>query len=371
MRSTRWISVFAALMILPASAGTPADAADIKREFTLANEAWGLKLKLAATPEAQREVWKARPDAAIYGKRMWNQIRSSLAEEWTLEPAAWLLRLAPSAVEVQPNGSTRPALLDATKIIREAIEKHHLRSPKLAPVCVALTVGQDPATLTLLEKIEAQNPDPKIQGVAALAQAMYLKSLGDANDVVRRRLSLIRKAIINSADIEIDGASVAKIAEDELYVIRFLTTGKVAPDLSGTDSGGRPMKLSDYQGKTVILMFWNSGMPEFDRTLEMAAAWEKKFAGKPLVIVGVNNDPTETLRNLQANGRVTWPNFTDNTNLLADEYRIAARPLVFVLDGERKIRFLGTPGSFVELTAEAILSEPAATPAVEAPPAGK
>jgi hypothetical protein len=79
MRSTRWISVFAALMILPASAGTPADAADIKREFTLANEAWGLKLKLAATPEAQREVWKARPDAAIYGKRMWNQIRSSLA----------------------------------------------------------------------------------------------------------------------------------------------------------------------------------------------------------------------------------------------------------------------------------------------------
>jgi len=369
MRSTCWISVFAALMILPASAGNPTEAADIKREFTLANEAWSLKLKLAATPEAQREVWKARPDATVYGKRMWNQIRSSLNEEWTLEPAAWLLRLAPFAVEIQPNGATRSALLDATKTIREAIEKHHLRSPKLAPVCLALTVGQEPAALTLLEKIEAQNQDQKVQGVAALAQAMYLKSLGDANDVVRRRLSLLRKAIIQSADVEIDGVSVAKIAEDELYVIRFLTMGKVAPDLSGTDSGGRPMKLSDYQGKAVILLFWNSNMPEVDRTLEMAAGWEKKFAGKPLVVVGVNSDPTETLRNLQANGRVTWPNYTDAPNRLANEYRVATRPLVFVLDGQRKIRFLGAPGSFIDLTAEAILAEPA--PAAEAPPAGQ
>jgi hypothetical protein len=94
------------------------------------------------------------------------------------------------------------------------------------------------------------------------------------------------------------------------------------------------------------------------------AGWEKKFAGKPLAIVGVNNDPIETLRNLQASGRVTWPNFTDNTNRLAADYRVGARPLAYVLDGERRIRFLGSPGSFVELTAEAVLAE-GATPAAK------
>jgi len=368
MHAFRWIPVFAALAALPAAAGTPAEAANLQREFTLANEAWTLKLKVAASPEAQRDAWKARPDAAVYGKRMWNQLRSSLNEEWMLEPAAWLLRIAPSAVETQPDGSAKPVLADAVTTIREAVEKNHLRSGKLAPLCMALAAGHDPSALSLLEKIESANPDPKIQGVAALAQATLLKNLGDEGEVMRRRLTLIRKAIINSADIEIDGTTVAKIAEDELYIIRYLTKGRVAPDLSGTDSGGRPLKLSDYQGKTVILLFWGSGMPEFDRTVDMVAAWAKKFEGKPVAIVGVNNDPIETLRNLQAGGRVTWPNFTDNTNRLAADYRVGARPLVYVLDGERKIRYLGAPGSFVELTAEAVQAE---TTAPAPPAAGK
>jgi len=368
MHAFRWIPVFAALAALPAAAGTPAEAANLQREFTVANEAWTLKLKVAASPEAQRDAWKARPDAAVYGKRMWNQLRSSLNEEWMLEPAAWLLRIAPSAVETQPDGSAKPVLADAVTAIREAVEKNHLRSDKLAPLCMALAAGHDPSALSLLEKIESANPDPKIQGVSALAQATLLKNLGDEGEVMRRRLTLIRKAIINSADIEIDGTTVAKIAEDELYIIRYLTKGRVAPDLSGTDSGGRPLKLSDYQGKTVILLFWGSGMPEFDRTVDMVAAWAKKFEGKPVAIVGVNNDPLETLRNLQAGGRVTWPNFTDNTNRLAADYRVGARPLVYVLDGERKIRYLGAPGSFVELTAEAVQAE---TTSPAAPAAGK
>ena len=103
-------------------------------------------------------------------------------------------------------------------------------------------------------------------------------------------------------------------------------------------------------------------------TVDMVAAWAKKFEGKPVAIVGVNNDPLETLRNLQAGGRVTWPNFTDNTNRLAADYRVGARPLVYVLDGERKIRYLGAPGSFGELTAEAGQAE---TTAPAAPAAGK
>ena len=42
---------------------------------------------------------------------------------------------------------------------------------------------------------------------------------------------------------------------------------------------------------------------------------------------------------------------------LAKEYRVGSWPLVYVLDGERKIHYVGAPGSFVELTAEALLAE--------------
>jgi hemerythrin-like domain-containing protein len=74
----------------------------------------------------------------------------------------------------------------------------------------------------LLEKIERGSPDRKVQGVAALGVSMILKTLGDEGDVMKRRLAMLRKAIIESSDVEIEGQTVAKLAEDELYIIRYL-----------------------------------------------------------------------------------------------------------------------------------------------------
>lgn len=379
MTFLRWLPACVLLTALPVSAGTPNQAAAIKQEYKLSQEAWTLKMKLATTPEARAEAARVRPDNAVFAKRMWECLKPSLSEDWTLEPVSWLLQLAPAALVLQPDGTLKPALPDMSRTVCQAIEKYHLRSPKLAPVCLALASSKDTLSLSLLEKIAGTNPDPKVQGVAALAQAIALKGMSDDTEAMRRRLTLLRKAIINSADIEVDGVLVAKIAEDELYVILHLAKGRVAPDLSGTDSGGRTMKLSDHEGKVIVLLFWNTGMAEPERTLEMAAAWQEKFKGKPFVVIGVNNDPVDTLRKLQAGSKlkpdddhettIAWPNFSDPTDLLSAQYRVGFRPLAYVLDGERKIRYSGTPGSFVELTAEAVIGEIKPTEDV-APPAG-
>jgi hypothetical protein len=34
--------------------------------------------------------------------------------------------------------------------------------------------------------------------------------------------------------------------------------GQVAPEISGEDVDGKPMKLSDYRGKVVVLDFWGN-----------------------------------------------------------------------------------------------------------------
>ncbi|NJM37299.1 MAG: hypothetical protein HC845_05190 [Akkermansiaceae bacterium] len=118
-----------------------------------------------------------------------------------------------------------------------------------------MSASSDPKSLAVLEKIQSSHKDEKIQGVAALAAAMRLRNLGDDGDIMKRRITYIRKAIIQSADVELEGASVAKLAEDELYIIRFLTKGRVAPDLVGVDSANRPLSLSAHQGKVIILIF--------------------------------------------------------------------------------------------------------------------
>ena len=52
------------------------------------------------------------------------------------------------------------------------------------------------------------------------------------------------------------GASLAEIAQQELFVLRHLAIGDVAPEIKGEDIDDRPMKLSDYRGKVVVLDFW-------------------------------------------------------------------------------------------------------------------
>lgn len=50
--------------------------------------------------------------------------------------------------------------------------------------------------------------------------------------------------------------SLGKAAEGDLYQLRNLQVGMVAPDIEGEDIEGVPFKLSDYRGKVVVLDFW-------------------------------------------------------------------------------------------------------------------
>jgi hypothetical protein len=52
------------------------------------------------------------------------------------------------------------------------------------------------------------------------------------------------------------GGTVREKAKAELFQIRHLSVGKVAPDIEGEDQDGKRFKLSDYRGKVVLLDFW-------------------------------------------------------------------------------------------------------------------
>lgn len=355
-RMSRLIALFFLLMFSHAGA-SPADAQRVEKAYQLAMDKWALEMRIAATPAEQSKAWADRPDATPFARQMWDAMNQSLNEDWTLEPAAWFLRITPGLLATNPKGGTMPIFAKENEAIRKAVETYHLNSLKLIPVCSALASSPDPHSLALLEKIQASHPDPKTQGVAALGAAMQFKTLGDNGNIMGKRLTYLRKAIIQSANVEIDGTTVAKLAEDELYIIRLLTKGRVAPDLVGVDSANHPLSLSANQGKVILLLFWNSNVPDAKRVVEITTAMETKFKGRPLAILGVNNDPLEKLRTLQADGLVPWTNFSDPENKLAKDYRVGSWPLVYVLDGERKIHYSGAPGSFAELTVEALLAE--------------
>ena len=307
------------LLLAAESIASPAEALKIQNSWKLTMENWSVNARTAVTPEARAKVIAERPDAGAYALQMWQTMGVSLKEDWTLEPAAWFLQIARSQITRNADGSTAPTFAIETEAVRKSVETDHLKSPNLIPMCMALAAESDPRSLSILEKIETGNPDKKTQGVAALGAAMILKNLGDNPDLARKRLTYLRKAIINSSDVDLNGITVAKLAENELYLIRYLAKGRVAPDISGVDAAGRPLKLSDMKGKVVLLLFWSSTIQESDRVIQMTAAMVKKFKDQPVAILGVNHDSLEILRSMEAEGTVNWRNFSDPENKLADE----------------------------------------------------
>lgn len=369
MTSFLRLPLLVTVLLQAAVHATPADAERVKTSFKADMEKWTLAVNAAATPDARTKAWSTRPDPAVYGRRMWNAISPALDQEWVLDPLAWFIGLtinlqstaggavagapAPDAA-VSPVGPAFARELDAAGT---AVATYHMRSPKLAPVCLAYASGSDPRSLMLLEKIESGHAAKTVQGVAALAIAMRLRSIGDDRELMSKRLKLLRKAIIESADVEINGISMAKLTQDEIYVIRYLTKGRVAPELVGVDSGSRSMKLSDHRGKIVVLVFWNSGVADVVRLLEFTKSIRATYPGGKLAVVGVNNDTLKNLRSIQQTDAdlLDFPNFSDPGGSLAATYRVSSLPVIFVLDGERKIQYVGAPGAFVKATIAALM----------------
>ncbi len=358
MRSLLILTIFFSLISSNVFAQSVAMADGLRKEFKGKLDVWTLSLRAATTREAQQKLWNERPDGDEYAKKIWSNLRGSLEQEGSLDTASWLLKLVRSLPVEDVSPEKQEFRTEIVQQVSAVVEKQHLRSPRLASMCMGLVAVGDMRSMKLLERIEKENPDRTVQGVAALGVAMLLESLSDDVRTMKRRLNLIRKAIIESAHVEIDGVTIAKLADDQLYVIRYLTKGREAPDLKGVDVSGNPLSLSDLKGKVVVLVFWNTAMDDFARFLDIHQKLTKNMEGKNFALIGVTNDSATTLRVLQANGSLPWRNICDTNSTLAKQYRVQSRPFAYVLDQNRVIQYMGNPGSFAELTADALMLNP-------------
>jgi peroxiredoxin len=350
------IALFFLLLFSLHAQASPAEAERIKRGFELGAETWGLKMKIATDPVEREKLMANRPDPAAAADELWRQIAPSLKEDWTIPYAAFFLDLTRNLTVAGTDGNTGTAFAEERKRALETFAANHTAKPGIAPFSIALAESGDPKSLPLLEKIMAENPDDATKGIAALGAALLLKNLGDAPEVMQKRLTYLRQAIIMASDQSIGGTSVADIVTDELYVIRHLAKGRTAPDLSGTDVSGRVIRLSELRGKTVVLLFWDAKSPETDKVIGLTNQMTMKYADKPVALVGVTPEALDRIRELQADGSIRWNNIIDPEDKLAKEYRITARPAVLIIGPAGKIEYSGLPGSFAELTVDALLA---------------
>lgn len=339
----------------PTTFASEAGAAEVVKGYERELAAFSARLEGAADIDEQRLVWAEAPSPDVFGQKLFNEVNGAWNQPWFLEYAPALLERAPAfSIRLVEGSQTRTPL----NLIREAAEKFHFADERVGRVALALTIDSGPKTRAFVEKVESTHPSKKVQGQAAMALALLSRELGDGGGVAQfkaQRLDWVRKAIIESNDVEYNGTTVGKLAEDFLFEIMNLEKGMKAPDLLGWNISREAMKLSDFEGKPVVLVFWHSRMEASEETLEFMRKMEERLGPKGVAILGVAAESSLVLREMVKSGDVTWKNWVDDQGKHSDEYRVRSFPAAWVLDGERKVQYRGVPGAFVELTAEALL----------------
>jgi hypothetical protein len=143
----------------------------------------------------------------------------------------------------------------------ELILRDHLKSDKVQDrLWFSLMYAPSPQAEKVLRGFIDQHPDPAIQGKAMLSLGKHLKSRTRSRNpgeaAPDHAEALFEQVLASHGDVAAWNGTLGEMATAELYEIRNLAIGKVAPEIEGEDVDGKSFKLSDYRGKVVVIDFW-------------------------------------------------------------------------------------------------------------------
>ena len=248
-----------------------------------------------------------------------------------LENAVWIILNTPDG----------PAVEKAAEVVLQ----FHVSDTNLIPLCQGLERLRPRCATNLLAAILQDNPSVEIQGNACFALATILKSeakYGINLVATAQAVKQFERIISDFSMVKQRGYSLADLARPELSELQRLIIGKPAPETVGEDLNGQPMKLSDYRGKVIVLVFWSG----FNFSVEDNNAYSKlleSMAGKPFALIGVHSDwsRAKPLEAVEKYG-ITWPSFRDDRDgPIAKLWNSHCWPDRWVLDRKGIIRYRG------------------------------
>lgn len=133
----------------------------------------------------------------------------------------------------------------------------------------------------------------------------------------------------------------AKTIKKEIDIQLKLQTGMVAPDFTMNDTTGKPLSLSSFKGKYLLLDFWASWCGPCRRENPNVVKAYNEFKDKNFTILGVSLDENKGRweKAIHDDG-LAWNHVSDLKgwkNEAADQYGIRAIPSNYLLDPDGKI----------------------------------
>ena len=264
-------------------------------------------------------------------------------------------------------------------LIDDMLAERYLDSDAILPVCRVAWSGAVKFTHTegFLRAAVERSKNVKVRSLCCYSLARHQQELAsavrDLNDPVRgeilgRNLGRFREGVSGRlraldpdkleqdaeeyfdrtikefGDLQPMGKDFAPLREQAagaIFKMHHLNIGRPAPEILGEDIDGKPMKLSDFRGKVVVVSFWATWCGPCMALVPHEKALVEKFKARPLVLVGVNGDEDrETVKTVSAKEGITWRSFWNGgpRQGVPVQWGIRGWPTLYVIDGNGVIR---------------------------------
>lgn len=227
----------------------------------------------AASEEEQTTLRDQYPSGEDLIPEMWAVIEQHAGAEACADGLSWLVETDKPAGSARAYGMLfehfpddgrvtalmgrlrpHPAVLD---VLRRANKNESVTIRAHSTYNLAKLLGDVP---TIAARLEGMSDDD-VKGYTAFygEEAIAYSRTSDADKLREEAEQLLNKVIADeelSAVVLYRDRTIGKLAAGDLFEMKNLREGLVAPEIEGEDIDGVQFKLSDYRGKVVFLDFW-------------------------------------------------------------------------------------------------------------------
>jgi len=189
----------------------------------------------------------------------------------------------------------------------------------------------------------------RVTALFALASVLKTKRETHQEEVTKLLEQLIKEHDGTNPSIASVEEHYLRAARAELDEMAFRAVGKMVPEIDGVDLDSRPMKLSEYRGKVVLLSFWATTCFPCMKFIPHERALVARLEGKPFVLLGVNSDnDADALKEALKTHKITWRSFRNRraqSASIENEWKILGIPTLYLIDhtGIIRQRWIGAP----------------------------
>ena len=259
------------------------------------------------------------------------------------------------------------------------LAKHHAAAVKLDEIFIY--IGNNPSLQVgmFYRQVIADNKNPTVLGKAHFRLGIYLmrqleisrevqakpdarekydlfygkeltKHLLAMNHEQNRKEALQQFVMIKQkyASVKTYQGQLGPLANIEEFKLAHLSVGGVAPEITGQDVFGKPLKLSDFRGKIVLLDFWGDWCVACRTLYSFNRSLHQKMDGRRFAVVGVNSDTNRDLtRRIMKIQQIQWSNFWNGGSRFGEistQWGVKTWPVLYVIDGDGIIQLKSIGG---------------------------